>query len=74
MNAHEHISVDPKICHGRSCIRGTRVMVSVILDNLAAGLAPDEIIRNYPALKADDIKASIAYAAALAGDQIAPPR
>ena len=73
MNAHEHISVDPKICHGRPCIRGTRVMVSVILDNLAAGLAPDEIIRNYPALKADDIKASIAYAAALARDQIAPP-
>jgi uncharacterized protein (DUF433 family) len=63
MNWHEHIVVDPKICHGRPCIRGTRIMVSVVLDNLAAGLTPDEIIRSYPALKADDIKASIAYAA-----------
>ena len=72
MNWHEHIVVDPKICHGRPCIRGTRIMVSVILDNLAAGLTPDEIIRSYPAVTADDIKASIAYAADLARDRVVP--
>jgi uncharacterized protein (DUF433 family) len=72
MNWHEHIVVDPKTCHGRPCIRGTRIMVSVVLDNLAAGLTPDEIIRSLPALKADDIKASIAYAADLARDRVVP--
>ena len=72
MNWHENVSVDPKICHGRPRIRGTRVMVSVILDNLAAGLTPDEIIRSYPTLRADHIKASIAYAADLARDRVIP--
>ena len=40
----EHISIDPKICHGKPCIKGTRIMISVILDNLADGLMPDEIV------------------------------
>ena len=62
----EHISVDPNICHGRACIRGTRVMVSVVLDSLAAGLSPTEIIRSYPSLHPDDIGAAMDYAAELA--------
>ena len=72
MDWRDHISVDSTICHGRPCIRGTRVMVSVILDNLAAGLTPEEIIRSYPVLKPEHIKASIAYAADLARDRVVP--
>ena len=68
----DRISVDPNICHGKACIRGTRVMVSVILDNLAAGLTGDEIIRSYPSLRADDITAAVAYAADLARERVIP--
>ena len=66
MNWTEHITVDPVICHGKACIRGTRVLVSVVLDNLAAGLSPEEIVSSYPSLRLDDVAAAIAYAAELA--------
>lgn len=46
----EFITVDPEVCHGQACMKGTRIMVSVVLDNLAAGLTFDEIIKSYPAL------------------------
>ena len=72
MNWTEHISVDPNICHGKACIRGTRVMVSVVLDNLAAGLTPAEIVQSYPSLQPDDIGAATAYAAELARERIVP--
>lgn len=62
----ERIAVNPAICHGRACIRGTRVMVSVVLDNIAAGLPHHEILNSYPALTEVDIEAALAYAAALA--------
>jgi len=62
----ERISINPAVCHGKACIRGTRVMVSVILDNLAAGVQPDEILTSYPALTDADIQAAISYAAELA--------
>lgn len=62
----ERITTDPAVCHGRACIRGTRVMVSVILDNLAAGKSPDEILRVYPSLADADVRAAMAYAADLA--------
>ncbi len=65
-NWRERISVNPAICHGRACIRGTRVMVSVVLDNIAAGLSREQILRSYPALKDTDIEAALAYAAELA--------
>lgn len=48
MDWRDHITVDPNVCHGRPCIKGTRVMVTVILDNLAAGLSPAEIAECYP--------------------------
>jgi uncharacterized protein (DUF433 family) len=57
-----HISVDPSICHGKACITGTRVMVSVVLDNLAAGFSPEEILHSYPSLSREAIQAAIAYA------------
>ena len=51
MNWKDHISVDPNICHGKACIKGTRIMVSVILDNLAAAESPERILASYPTLK-----------------------
>ena len=62
----DRISVDPAICHGKPCIRGTRIFISVILDNLAAGETAGEIIESYPGLTGDDIQAALAYAAELA--------
>ncbi|HKI06727.1 MAG TPA: DUF433 domain-containing protein [Thermoanaerobaculia bacterium] len=65
-----YISVDLAVCHGKACIKGTRVMVSVVLDNLAAGMAPSEILRSYPSLSREAIQASIAYAAELARERV----
>lgn len=71
MNLLNRISTDPLICHGKACIKGTRIMVSVVLDNLAAGVSFDEIIKSYPSLTVEDIKAAIGYAAELTKEQIA---
>jgi uncharacterized protein (DUF433 family) len=59
----ERITIDPNVCHGTPCIRGTRVWVSLILDNLAAGESEDEILAAYPALTSEDVHAALAYAA-----------
>ena len=69
MNLFERISTDPKICHGKACIKGTRIMVSVILDNLAEGVTEDEILKSYPSLTHEDIHAAITYAAELAKER-----
>jgi uncharacterized protein (DUF433 family) len=70
MDWRQHISVDPNICHGQACVTGTRVLVSVVLDNLAAGLPPEEIISSYPRLTRQHIQACIAYAADLTREEI----
>ena len=70
MNWQDRISVDPNICHGKVCIKGTRIMVSVILDNLAAGEPVEAILKSYPALQAEDIQAALGYAADLARDRV----
>ena len=70
MDWQEQIVVDPTICHGKACIRGTRIMVSVVLDNLAAGLSPDEILASYPSLTRAAIQAAVGYAAELARERI----
>jgi uncharacterized protein (DUF433 family) len=70
MNWKDRISVDPNVCHGKVCIKGTRIMVSVILDNLAAGESVDSILQSYPTLKAEDIQAALWYAADLARDRV----
>jgi len=70
MSWQDFIVVDPIICHGKACIKGTRIMVSVILDNLAAGVSPDEILRSYPALSREAIQAAITYAAELARERV----
>ncbi len=72
MDWREYITVDPNICHGRACITGTRVMVTVILDNLAAGLTLAEIKECYPSVPDDAIRAAIQYAAELARERIVP--
>lgn len=72
MDWHSRISVNPALCHGQACITGTRIMVSVILDNLAAGNHPDEILSSYPSLQREDILAAIAYAAELTRERIVP--
>lgn len=69
MNWKRYISVDPNVCHGKACIKGTRIMVSVILDNLAAGLTPEEIIKSYPSLNQKEIKAAITYASELSKER-----
>ena len=63
MDWREHITVDPEVCHGKPCIKGTRVMVSVVLDNLAAGQTPEEIAESYPSFGREAIQETIAYAA-----------
>ena len=70
MNWQEYITVDPTICHGRACIKGTRVMVSVVLDNLAAGLNVNEIVKSYPSLTPEAVQAAMAYAAELARERV----
>lgn len=72
MSWHEHISVDPNVCHGKACIVGTRVMVTVILDNLATGLTAEEIAESYPSVSADSVKAALRYAAELAKERMTP--
>ena len=65
----DRIIVDPDICQGKPCIRGTRIMVTVILDNLAEGLSPEEIVTEYPPLTIEDVQAAIAYAAVLVREE-----
>jgi uncharacterized protein (DUF433 family) len=64
-NWRERISVNPAVCHGKPCIRGTRVVVSVIVDNVAAGVPREGIHVSYPSLADADIDAALAYAAGL---------
>ena len=70
MKWQEFITVDPNICHGKACLTGTRIMVSVVLDNLAAGLTIDEILHSYPSLTREAIQATIGYAAELARERV----
>jgi uncharacterized protein (DUF433 family) len=72
MTWRDHINVDPQIMHGTACLRGTRIPVSVVLDNLAAGETPERIVEQYPSLKPEHIAAALAYAAELARERIVP--
>lgn len=70
MKWQDFITADPAVCHGKACIAGTRIMVSVILDNLAAGLTPEEIVRSYPTLSRQAVQAAMSYAAELARERL----
>jgi len=65
----ERISVDPNICFGKPCIRGTRIWVSLILDFLASGTTMEELLEEYPQLTVEDIRAAIAYGAEMARER-----
>ena len=65
-NWRKRITIDPAVLHGKACIRDTRVLVSVVIDNVAVGVPRDEILRSYRALTEADIEAALAYAAELA--------
>lgn len=66
----ERISVDPEVCHGKVCIRGTRVPVHLILEMMAAGEAVDGILNAYPFLTQEDVEAALEYGALLAKEEI----
>ena len=72
MQWQNRITSDPLVCHGKACIKGTRIMVSIILDNLAAGVTVEEILQSYPSLTNIDIQSAISYAAELARERIIP--
>lgn len=69
MDWRQRISVGPEVCHGKACIRGSRVMVSVVLDNLAEGEAPEAIARDYR-IQVDDVRAALMYAGELARELV----
>ena len=71
MSWRERIAVDPALRHGQACIKGTRIMVAVVLDNLAAGTELSELLASYPALSVEEIHAALEYAAELARERIA---
>lgn len=72
MDWFDRISADPAVCHGKACIRGTRIFVSVVLDNLAAGSTAEQIVADYPSLTIEDVQAAISYAAELARERPVP--
>ncbi len=72
MDWRDRISVDPNVCHGKACISGTRIMVSVVLDNLAAGMTAEDLQVDYPSLSSEDVAAAISYAAELARERTVP--
>ena len=72
MRWQDYISSDPEVCHGKACITGTRVMVTVILDSLSEGLGVEEIIQRYPSVSREAVRATLLYAAELAKERVVP--
>ena len=68
----ERISINPKICHGQACIKGTRIPVHQILHMLANGDTIEELLKEYPSISREDILACIEYAASLTEEQVIP--
>jgi uncharacterized protein (DUF433 family) len=66
----ERIAINPEICGGKPCIRGTRIWVSLVLDNLADGMSESELRAEYPELAHEDVLAAIAYGAEAARERI----
>ena len=64
------VSVDPNVCGGKPCIRGTRIYIAIILDALAEGLTAEQVIDHCPSLKLGDIRAALAYAAELSRENV----
>jgi uncharacterized protein (DUF433 family) len=69
---YDRITFDPKVLGGRACIRGLRISVSQIVNMMANGMRPEEILREYPFLEAEDLRQALQYAASLANEEIHP--
>ena len=65
----ERISIDPRVCFGKPCIRGHRIWVSLVLDLLSAGLSIEEIVEEYPQLAREDVLACVAYGAEMSRER-----
>jgi uncharacterized protein (DUF433 family) len=72
MKWQNYIVVNPRICHGKACIKGTRIMIAVILDNLANGMSPEDLIKEYPSLNSKSIQAAMKYAAEIVRERVIP--
>jgi uncharacterized protein (DUF433 family) len=68
----ERITIDPEICGGKPCIKGTRIWVSLILDFLADGMTEADLLAEYPGLVHEDVLAAIAYGAEAARERVVP--
>jgi uncharacterized protein (DUF433 family) len=68
----KRIAIDPNVCFGKPCIRGTRIWVSLIVDNLAEGVSEAELLQAYPQLHPEDIRAALAFAAEMTRERIIP--
>jgi uncharacterized protein (DUF433 family) len=66
------ITFDPSIMGGRACIRGMRITVSLVVNLVANGMSPDDIIQEYPDLEPDDVREALSYASALANEEVHP--
>jgi uncharacterized protein (DUF433 family) len=69
---YDRITFDPRVLGGRACIRGLRITVSQIVNMMANGMNPEEILREYPFLEAEDLRQALQYAASLANEEIHP--
>ena len=65
----DRISIDPRVCFGKPCIRGHRIWVSLVLDLLASGLGVDDVLSEYPQLSREDVLACIAYGAEMSRER-----
>lgn len=68
----DRITFDPAVMGGRACVRGMRIPVSLVVNLVANGMNVEEILREYPALEAEDIREALRYAASLAGEEVYP--
>jgi len=68
----ERIIINPKVCHGQACIKGTRIPVHQIVHMLANGDTIEELLKEFPSIERDDILACLDYAALLAEEQVTP--
>ena len=68
----ERITIDPKVCHGKPCVKGTRVLVSQIVQYLANGDTVEAILAAYPVLTREDVQACLAYAAEMTRERVLP--
>ena len=68
----KRIVVDPNVCFGKPVIRGTRIWVALIIENLAEGVSEEELLDAYPQLKPEDLRAALAYAAEVTRERVIP--